>query len=364
MKKINIHANHIGLVLKNGKLDKVLTEGKYWLWLSEKAEVYDLSKKFQLQADVDVLLLNEDFREQVHVVNVLDNELVFVYENNNFKTVLSAGRHLYWKALVKYDFVKTDISKIDIEDAIDSNILDFTALAIHVRKYKIELYEKGLLYVNGVFEKIMEAGTYYWWKNATSIDVAKLDMRQMTLDMNGQEILTKDKAQLRMNFTAQYQVTDIVKALGENKEFEKQLHILLQLSLRTYVGQLSFDELMESKDKIAAFVLEDTKEAVQKLGVQLHHCGVKDIILSGELREIMNQVLIAEKKAQANVITRREETASTRSLLNTAKMMEDNQMLWKLKEMEYIEKIAEKINTISLSGGGNIVGQLKEIFAK
>jgi hypothetical protein len=78
----------------------------------------------------------------------------------------------------------------------------------------------------------------------------------------------------------------------------------------------------------------------------------------------MNQVLIAEKRAQANLITRREETASARSLLNTAKLMEENAMLYKLKEMEYVEKIAEKINNISLSGSGQIVDQLKQIFVK
>ena len=92
--------------------------------------------------------------------------------------------------------------------------------------------------------------------------------------------------------------------------------------------------------------------------------SVKDIILSGELRNIMNQVLVAQKQAQANVITRREETASTRSLLNTAKLMEDNDMLFKLKEMEYVERIADKINNISLSGGNQVVDQLKEIFSR
>jgi hypothetical protein len=78
----------------------------------------------------------------------------------------------------------------------------------------------------------------------------------------------------------------------------------------------------------------------------------------------MNQVLVAEKRAQANVIMRREETASTRSLLNTAKLMEENTMLYKLKEMEYVEKIAEKINTISVNGSGDLIGQLKQIFTK
>ncbi|NQZ78262.1 MAG: slipin family protein, partial [Ekhidna sp.] len=87
-----------------------------------------------------------------------------------------------------------------------------------------------------------------------------------------------------------------------------------------------------------------------------------DIILPGDMKEIMNQVLIAQKQAQANVITRREETASTRSLLNTAKLMEENDMLFKLKEMEYVEKIADKIGEITVSGNGQIVDQLKGIF--
>lgn len=84
--------------------------------------------------------------------------------------------------------------------------------------------------------------------------------------------------------------------------------------------------------------------------------------MPGDVKEIMNQVLVAEKKAQANTIMRREETASTRGLLNTARLMEENTMLWKLKEMEYVEKIADKISNISVSGNGVLIEQLKEIF--
>ena len=73
-------------------------------------------------------------------------------------------------------------------------------------------------------------------------------------------------------------------------------------------------------------------------------------------------MLVAQKKAQANNITRREETASTRNLLNTAKLMEDNNMLFKLKEMEYVEKIAEKIGEITVSGGVQVIDQLKGLF--
>ncbi len=96
--------------------------------------------------------------------------------------------------------------------------------------------------------------------------------------------------------------------------------------------------------------------------VEIVEAGVKDIILPGEIREIMNTVLIAEKKAQANVISRREEVASTRSLLNTAKLMDENKTLYKLKELEYVERICENVGNITLNGSGDILAQLTSIL--
>jgi regulator of protease activity HflC (stomatin/prohibitin superfamily) len=167
---------------------------------------------------------------------------------------------------------------------------------------------------------------------------------------------------LRINAWAQYRVANIEQALLGNRDYEKQLYVTFQLALREYVTGYSFDELLERKDNIAPKVLEAVKAQVEGLGVEVAGFGIRDIILPGDIREIMNQVLVAEKKAQANVIMRREETASTRSLLNTAKLMEENAMLWKLKEMEYVEKIAEKISTISVNGNGALMEQLKQIF--
>ena len=84
--------------------------------------------------------------------------------------------------------------------------------------------------------------------------------------------------------------------------------------------------------------------------------------ISLQIRDIMNTVLVAEKRAQANVITRREEVASTRSLLNTAKLMEENPTLYKLKELEYIERICENVGNINLSAGGDILTQLASVL--
>jgi regulator of protease activity HflC (stomatin/prohibitin superfamily) len=364
MKKVIINTNHTGLVFKNGELKRVLTAGKHWLGFGETLEVYNMSAVFVPARELDVLLQHNELVAMLDVVEVGDNEFVLAYQDRKFSKLFAAGKYAFWKGINPWSFVRADRTNIEIAPEIDRNLLEKAPVSTFVRTYKVEAHEKALMFTDGKFVKVLEPGNYTWWVNSTVIQMVKADMRQQHMEMPGQEILTKDKAQLRINFSVQYKVTDLVKALLKSKEYEKQLYVAVQLALREFVGRLSFDELMEGKEQISETVMASAKEKAATLGVELLACGVKDIILPGDLKEIMNQVLIAEKRAQANIITRREETASTRSLLNTAKLMEENAMLYKLKEMEYVEKIAEKINTISVSGGGQIVEQLKQIFIK
>lgn len=360
-----IHTDQIGLVFKNGALVRVLTEGKYWLGFGELVETFDKSKiQFETAHNLNVLLQNADLSAHLEVLDVADHEIVLLYREGKFAQVLTTGKYAFWKGLTAFSFVKADMNALEVGADIDRNLLEKGYLNRFVRQHKIESFEKGILFVDGKTARLLEAGCYYFWGNSRNLAVMKTDMRQQVVDLAGQEVLTKDKAQLRINFTVQYKVLDVVKALVDNKDFDRQLYVQTQMILREVVGRQTFDELMDNKDQIVEQVLVAAQVKAQALGVELTGMGVKDIILPGDVRDIMNQVLIAEKRAQANVIMRREETASTRSLLNTAKLMEENAMLFKLKEMEYVEKIAEKINTISVSGGAQIVDQLKTLFVR
>ena len=361
MKRVEINAYQVGLVFKKNVYKRILKEGAYWLW-NEDVMVYDITKQFIAPVELNILLQDAELRDALYVVDVKDNGISLQYENGLLKQVLTAGRYTFWKSIVEYEFVKTDMSKIDITENISRAILQNKLLMPYVRSYAVESYEKALLFVDGNYMQVLNSGVYYWWKNGITINIGKVDIRMQQVEINGQEILTKDKAALRINGQAQYKVTDIEKALLQNKEYEKQLYVAFQLALREYIGSFSFDELLEKKETIAPYILKAVNEKALALGVEVIGFGIRDIILPGDVKEIMNQVLIAEKKAQANIIMRREETASTRSLLNTAKLMEDNQMLFKLKEMEYVEKIADKINSISVSGNGQLIEQLKQIF--
>lgn len=363
MNRVRIHAGMVGLVFKNGNYTRVITEGKHWIGFRGQVAKYSLSQPFNAPRALEVLLKDHTLADMLTIIEVKDNEIVLVYENGNFKQVLTAGRYTYWNSLIDYKFVTADLSKIEITEAIEKAIYNKPELSRYIRVFEVAAYEKAVMIVNDKFVKTLEHGTYHFWRNEQTIKIAKADLRQLQLEIAGQELLTKDKATVRINFYAQYKVTDIVTALMHNKDYEKQLYIILQLALRAFVGAYTLDELLEQKETIAKAVLNDVKVQASKLGVNVLHTGIRDVILPGDMKDIMNQVLIAHKKAQANVVTRREETASTRSLLNTAKLMEDNSMLFKLKEMEYVEKIADKIGEITVAGNGNVIEQLKDIFS-
>ncbi len=364
MKRVQIYAYKVGLVFRNGNFLKVLTEGKYWVRWGDEVQEFNLNIPFMAPCELNVLLEDKTLAELLNVIIVKDNEIGMVFKEGIFQKVLIPGRYAYWKGIVKYDFPIFDLNELEIPASIDKKLLTKPSLYGFVRTSIVESYEAGLLFVEGQFVKELSAGTYRFWNNDKTINVLKTDLRAQQVELAGQEILTKDKAALRINFFAQYQVIDVEKALVATNNFSKQLYILIQLVLREYVGTLTLDELLAKKETVQGYVLKAIAEKAADLGVKITDCGIRDIILPGEVKDIMNQVLVAEKRAQANIITRREETASTRSLLNTAKLMEDNEMLFKLKEMEYVEKIAEKINTISVSGGGQIVEQLKTIFTR
>lgn len=362
MKRITINTWQRGLLFKKGVYQRMLEEGNYWVWSSEKVEVYDVTKPFTSPVELNILLQDGSLAEALHVIEVRDNQIVLLIENGLLKQVLNAGRYTFWKSVVRYEFIWVDTSKIEITENISRAILMSKLVAPYVRTYTVENFEKALLFVDGNYVRGLQSGVYFWWKNNIVIHVCKVDVRKQQTEINGQEILTKDKAALRINAWAQYTVVDVEKALLQNKEYDRQLYVSFQLALREYIGGLSFDELLEKKDGIVPFILQSVSGNAKGLGVEVSGFGIRDIILPGDVKEIMNQVLIAEKKAQANTIMRREETASTRSLLNTAKLMEDNLMLFKLKEMEYVEKIADKISSISVSGNGALIDQLRQIF--
>jgi len=217
----------------------------------------------------------------------------------------------------------------------------------------------GLLFVDGVYREALQAGLHGFWEAGRAVSVKQVDLRRQAVDVSGQEMLTRDRVTIRVNLTAGYRVVDPMKAVTKVKDFMDELYRALQLAYRKAIGQLSLDQILEKKVQVDEDAL---KAEMAALGVEVSDISLKDVILPGEMRDILNQVVTAEKQAEANVIRRREETNATRSLLNTAKVMAENPVMLRLKELEALEAIAGKVERLTVHNGtGGLLNDLVKL---
>ncbi len=214
-------------------------------------------------------------------------------------------------------------------------------------KVIVEAYEKGLKFRNGRFVGTLDPGRYRLARFFAKDRIEKVDLRIRTLLLQGQEMMTLDKVTIRLNVLAKMKVIDPVAAVMKVENYAAQIYGDVQLALRDHVGTMELDALLKEKGRLGGRVLDEVKLGAREYGVDLLEVGVRDIILPGEMKAILNQVMEARKKAEAALILRREETAATRSLANTAQLLEKNPTLLRLKELEALERVA--------GNGGSVV---------
>jgi regulator of protease activity HflC (stomatin/prohibitin superfamily) len=371
LKRLMVAQYERALVFRERSLKRVLTPGVYWLWdpLSRVAvQTFDVSAPEVTLPRADVLLAEARaaLEPLVQIVELGDREVGLVYKNERLAGVMAPGtRQLYWRGPVR---VRVEVRNIADEYALDANtarVLMRAKAAAGVSEaigtVEVPDTSLGLLIVDGELRSVLEPGLSAYWKYQRAMRVELVDLRLQTMEVSGQEILTRDKVSLRVNLTALWQVTDAVKARATVSNLSDYVYKELQFALREAVGTRTLDELLGDKGALD----REVGESVVKLaasGLAVRSVGIKDVILPGEMKTILNQVVEAEKVAQANLIRRREETAATRSLLNTARLMEENPTLMRLKELETLEKVTEKVGALTVYDG--LEGVLKNLVPR
>ena len=375
--KFIVRKHERGLLFKDGDFVRFLEPGTYrFTELPSRHDVvsFDLTVPAFVHPLVDYLVDAES--EQVErlftVVETAPEEVAVVYYNERLAEVVGpAERRLYWKGPVKVRVERFDLGEgLAIEPKLAKNVLaaiggaeEIGSLRLRVRRtvhaQEVPDGHVGLLYVEGELTASLAPGLRAFWAFGPSVRIDVVDMRIKTLEVQGQEILTRDKVSLRINLTATYRFEDAEKAMRAAKDPLDHLYKEIQFGLRAAVGTRTLDALLEDKSAIDRVVAERVGPRFAEIGIAVDSIGVKDIILPGDMKELLGKVVEAEKAAQANVIRRREETNATRSLLNTAKVMESNAVALRLKELETLEKVTEKVGNLSVYGG--LDGVLNEL---
>jgi regulator of protease activity HflC (stomatin/prohibitin superfamily) len=362
--RVNVRKTERAVLLRNGDFERVLEPGKYVFptWFDKiVVERNEIAQPLYIGAAAEYLLATPTDSANEHFVRVElnDTQAGLLYENESLVELLPpATRRLYWKtsANVRVETVELsgegELAKDLIAKITQSQLKRRAVAGLQaVLQVQVPEFNVGLLTIDGKLARSLTPGAYAFWRFNRNVAVEYVDLRVQALEVTGQEILTRDKVALRLNLGATWRYADVLKSFATTAKPVDNLYRELQFALRAAVGTQSLDELLENKTALDEKVAVAVRERMANAGIALEAVGVKDIILPGEMKAILAQVVEAEKIAQANLIRRREETAASRSLLNTAKVMEDNPVALRLKELETLERVAERIDKISVFGG-------------
>jgi regulator of protease activity HflC (stomatin/prohibitin superfamily) len=370
-KRIVVAQHERGFLFRDSQLIKVLEPGVYRPFDPfgrVRIELHDLSQAVCANKNAEILMkgAKDLLKPYLELVDMPDHQIGLVYRDNKFIELLAPGeRRVYWKLPYTLRVVRIDLHN---DLGVDKELVEVVfrtrggVLALELQPYiytaEVMDHHVGLLLVDGELRQTLKPGFHAFWAVKHHVTVEQLDTRVQAMEVQGQEILSRDKVSLRLNLGAQYQIADPVKARAKLQQPLDWIYRELQFALRQAVGSRNLDKLLEDKEQVDREVFDKVTVKAAENGFKLRSVGLKDVILPGEMKEILNQVVQAEKAAQANVIKRREETAATRSLLNTAKLMDENPTLLRLKELETLEKVTDKVDRLTVFGG--LDGVLKD----
>ncbi|WP_445171612.1 slipin family protein, partial [Microcoleus sp.] len=371
LKKFQISESEIGLLYVQNNFFRPLESGEYAFWSVDRdVTVRNLNRVIPNPEFAQENVLIEKHPDFVaaycELVQLLGHQIAIVRDRGKVIAFLPpTSRQLFWQG-VEVEIIDIN-THVYLEHSLVAELVAGSPEALLLSAKYLHLCEVpaqhiGLLYINQEFQSQLPPGIHAWWKFGRSFQTEVIDLRLQNIEVSGQEILSKDKVPLRLNLTAGYRIRDPLMAKNGLSDITGFLYKELQFALRGAVGEQTLDGLLESKGAIDRSISEYIRTKTADYGIEVDSVGVKDIILPGEIKTILSKVVEAEKSAQANVVRRREETAATRSMLNTAKVMEDNPVALRLKELEVLERIAEKIDRIQVNGGlDNILTDLIRI---
>ena len=342
-KRIKIRSYEYGLYFREGEFKGLLAPGRYWLFdplLKTQVDVVSQRAPWLVHEKLDVIIKSGALAGRAEVVDLKDYQRALVWIDGRFSHILPPGLYAYWTGVKDVRIEVVDARKVRFQHADFKPIVRSQNSAHVLDICTVERNHVGASFQDGEYVETLAPGEYAFWRNVAASKVVEVDLREQTVDIAGQEIMTADKVTLRMNAAVTYRIVDARQAVTVSDGFAQSLYREAQLALRAVVGTRDLDTFLTEKDAVTNAFEEAVRRRASDFGLAIISVGVRDIILPGEMKDLMNKVTEAKKAAEANLIVRREETAAMRSQANTAKVLSDNPTLMRLRELEVLEKVA------------------------
>ena len=330
IKHVKIRSYEMGLYFRRGEFNGLLRPGSHLLFdplLQVDVEVVSRRAPWLVHAKIDVIVKSGALAGQGEVIDLKDHERALVWIDGRFSHIVSPGLYAYWSGHKQVKVEVVDARSVRFEHG-DLKLIARSPLADRMLDVcAIERNQVGVLFQDGRYVETLSPGLYAFWRGSADAKVVEIDTRESLIEVGGQEIMTADKVTLRLNAMVGYRVVAARRAVTASDDAKQALYREAQLALRAVVGVRDLDSFLGDKDVIAREVEEQIVGRAGELGLEVVSVGVRDVILPGDMKDLMNRVTEAKKAAEANLIARREETAATRSQANTAKLLADNPTL-------------------------------------
>ncbi|MHC4740481.1 MAG: slipin family protein [Planctomycetota bacterium] len=351
MRIVRVHSYEMGLHFVNGEFVRLLGEGRHWFLnpvRRERVDIVDLRSPWLGHKYLDLIVKSGVLEGKAVTLDLQDNQRALIWVDGRFETILSGGLYVLWTTHreVRADIV--DAREVRLNHPVIAVISKSSSAKTFLEEIVVPEDHVGVYFRNAQYVETLPAGRYFFWKGIERVKVFPANMAEMTMDVAGQEIMTADKVTLRLNAVVAYRVADPERAVRAAEDVKQSLYREIQLALRAVVGGRALDALLADKDALSGELMELVAPRAKGLGLKVDSLGIRDVILPGEMKDLLNKVTEAKKAAEANLISRREETAAMRSQANTAKLLENNPVLMRLRELEVLEKISgnSKLNVV------------------
>jgi regulator of protease activity HflC (stomatin/prohibitin superfamily) len=345
VRRFKVREHERGLLFEDRVFKRVLAPGVHYMvdpLFKVHVDLASVRDAWLAHPDLDVIAKSGALGDEAKVVDLKDHERAIVRVDGRVEAVLKPGLYALWTVFHDVAVEVVDARAVRFEREDLAVVAAARGAAPLLEAVTVEAGHGGLYFKDGRHEATLGPGVHALWKGVAKARILDVDLREQVVDVAGQEIMTADKVTLRLNAVVTFKVADPLKAVTTVEDYRQALYREAQLALRAAVGTRELDALLGDKDAVARELDEVVRARVAPLGLEVVSLGIRDVILPGEMKDLMNKVTEAKKAAEANLITRREEIAAMRSQANTAKILEGNPTLMRLRELEVLEKVAEK----------------------
>ncbi|MFA6797163.1 MAG: slipin family protein [Candidatus Paceibacterota bacterium] len=225
------------------------------------------------------------------------------------------------------------------------NLLFFVGFVLLISIKQINQYERGVRFTTGKFSGIMQPG----WRLVLPIfqNYQKVDVRTKAVDVPDQNAITRDNVSVKVNAVIYYKVSDADKAIVEVEDFRYAISQYAQTTMRNIVGEVTLDELLSSRDKIADRIREIVDKETDAWGLKVQNVELKDVSLPAEMERTIGKQAEAEREKRAVIINSEGELAASENISKAAEMLAKTPGALHLRTLQSINDMSsDQSNTV------------------